>query len=504
MKKETYLSELISIVNQILSILNKIDDTSKISLINYTPNIYKSYSQVTLQKEKRINDFSNNSANYDFQEKESIFRKVGKGLNIFNHVLGSVSDELHDHKTEQAIERLNDSYVQKIEIKQSIDKTKKALEFAKIDTKNYMAKLGVDTDINYSWLVSQMKVDKVIMKDGEYIELFDKYMELKSRYKQLKEDIFSIIQNKVKTFLKSYLVYFKDFAPNIKVNIDLDNALYNTTHLELYNDELPYKDDLVDTINTLNNEILIVENDLKFLHDSVHKYETIDINRYKNIIQNNHNNYDKYIQNIENIKFEKIRKYCEKLSKENQADDMQKYLGEKGRMYKALIYSTLEEFIENLNGETITLCDWGCSQGIASMLVLDYIKEKQLNIKVSDVILMDDEIKVLSRAMAQVEALAQDDMKISAIKSDDNTIYDKIKTTKNNTALHLFANDKMPIDFLEIELDIFDKDFVLCVSNENKEFINEVYENFKDFMDVRDLSTKDGKIGRFAKFERVF
>ncbi|MEA2019737.1 MAG: hypothetical protein U9N59_14955, partial [Campylobacterota bacterium] len=65
-------------------------------------------------------------------------------------------------------------------------------------------------------------------------------------------------------------------------------------------------------------------------------------------------------------------------------------------------------------------------------------------------------------------------------------------------------NDKMPIDFLEIELDIFDKDFVLCVSNENREFVNEVYENFKDFMDVQDLSIKDGKIGRFEKFERVF
>ena len=214
--------------------------------------------------------------------------------------------------------------------------------------------------------------------------------------------------------------------------------------------------------------------------------------------------YTNHIQNIENIKFERIRKYCENLSKENQADDMQKYLGEKGKMHKALIYSSLEVFIENLNGETIILCDWGSGQGIASMLVLDYIKEKQLDIKVSDVILVDDEIKVLSRAISQVEALAQDDIKIIALKSDDNNLFDKIKSTKNNTTLHLFANDKRAIDFLDIEHDIFDKDFVLCVSNEDQEFVDEVYENFKMFMDVQDLSIKDGKIGRFEKFERVF
>jgi len=38
--------------------------------------------------------------------------------------------------------------------------------------------------------------------------------------------------------------------------------------------------------------------------------------------------YAKHIHSIENIKFEKIRKYCENLSKANEADEMQKQLGE--------------------------------------------------------------------------------------------------------------------------------------------------------------------------------
>ena len=222
----------------------------------------------------------------------------------------------------------------------------------------------------------------------------------------------------------------------------------------------------------------------------------------KNIVHNESTAYSKHIQSIENIRFEKIRKYCENLSKANEADEMQKYLGENGKMYKAIIYDALERFIAQLNGEAITIIDWGCSQGIASMLVLDYIKEKQLYIKVSDVILIDEDTKALSRAMAQVEALAQEKLEIKAFESVENGFLDKIKS--NNTTLNLFANDRIHIDFLDIDYDIFKEAYFMCVSNENNSFVNEVYESFNDFIDVQDVSIRDDKIGRFERFERIF
>ena len=225
---------------------------------------------------------------------------------------------------------------------------------------------------------------------------------------------------------------------------------------------------------------------------------------FVNKISGENSEYSKYIQSIENIKFEKIRKYCENLSKDNSADEMQKYLALNGKMHKALIYSSLEVFIEKLNTETITIIDWGCDQGIASILVLDYIKEKQLDIKVSDVILIDKDKKILSRAITQIEALAQDTIKFTAIKSSDNNISDKIKSEKNNIILNLFANDKMPVDFLDIDFDISDENYFLCVSNENKEFVDEVYVNIKDFLNVQNLSILDGKVGKFKKYERIF
>ena len=42
------------------------------------------------------------------------------------------------------------------------------------------------------------------------------------------------------------------------------------------------------------------------------------------------------------------------------------------------------------------------------------------------------------------------------------------------------------------------------ISNENKKFVDEVYETINIFMDVQDVSKKDGKIGKFEKFERIF
>jgi len=214
--------------------------------------------------------------------------------------------------------------------------------------------------------------------------------------------------------------------------------------------------------------------------------------------------YAEHILSIENTNFEKIRRYCNNLVNENQADEMQKYLALNGKMHKALIYDALEQFIAQLNEATITLVDWGCDQGIASMLVLDYIREKQLDIKVPLAILIDSSRAKLSRAITQIEAVSHDEIKIIALKSDDEELLDTLKTDKNNITLNLFANDKMPIDSLDIDFNIFEKDYFMCVSNESKEFVEEVFQTFDDLMNLQELSVRDGKIGRFQRYERIF
>lgn len=308
----------------------------------------------------------------------------------------------------------------------------------------------------------------------------------------------------LKQKIEEYRQNIKDIEKEIEA-IKQDDTYHTIVKLndwDEYFDEL--KSDLEKEKERLEKEAReVLEGEKSIETTQAIKEEQLKKENRQTIIKEN-SQYTKHIQSIENIRFEKIRKYCENLSKSNQADNMQKYLAQNGKMYKALIYDALEVFISQLDGQTITVCDWGCGQGIVSMLVLDYIKEKQLDIKVSDVILIDDDTKALSRALAQVEALAQNDVKFILIKSDNNDIFDKIKSIKNNRILHIFANDNMPVDFLDIGYEILDKDFVLCVSNENQEFVDMVYENFKSFTSVQDVSIKDARIGRFEKFERIF
>ena len=297
-----------------------------------------------------------------------------------------------------------------------------------------------------------------------------------------------------KELLKEKIKEYKENIKNIKSEIDdikEDEAYTTIASLDDWDEYFK------EVENELKKEIKRLEDEAKEVSRKKKTEKTIIQKEYKTP-------YAKHILSIQNPNFERIRRYCNNLVNENKAGKMQEFLAQNGKMYKALLYDTLEQFLAKLEGEDITLVDWGCDQGIASMLVRDYIKEKQLNIKVSQVILIDSNKAKLSRAMTQIEAVAQDEIKIIALKSDDNKLSDTIKTCKNNTTLNLFANDKMPIDFLDIDYDIFEKDYFICVSNKNKEFVDEVYGNFNSFINVQDVSIRDGKIGRYHKYERIF
>jgi len=311
-----------------------------------------------------------------------------------------------------------------------------------------------------------------------------------------------LLKEKIKEY-KETLKHIEDEIAEIQED-DSYKTISNLEDWDAYFEEL--KNELKKEKERLEEE---AEEVLQKSEETTQKTKSIQIKQQKKvketIIQKEYKTpYAKHILSIENPNFEKIRRYCNNLVNENQAGKMQELLAQNGKMYKALIYDALEQFLVQLNGETITLIDWGCDQGIASMLVRDYIREKQLDIKVSQVILIDSNKAKLSRAMTQVEAVAQDEIKIIALKSDDNKLLDTIKIYKNDIALNLFANDKMPVDFLDIDYDIFEKDYFMCVSNESKEFVDEIYEDITSLINCHDLSIRDGKIGRFTKFERIF
>ena len=212
--------------------------------------------------------------------------------------------------------------------------------------------------------------------------------------------------------------------------------------------------------------------------------------------------YAKHLQSIQNPSFEKIRRYCNNLVNENEADAMQKYLAENGKMHKALMYDALEQFLERLNGETITLIDWGCGQGIGSMLVLDYIREKQLDIKIDKVFLIDVSLEILSRAMLHVDVLILNNAQVSAVNNDK--ILGTLEQISTETTLNLIVNDTMPVDALDIDFELLKNAYFMCLSNEDEEFVDKIYDDITLFSDCQDVSMRDDNIGKFQRFERIF
>jgi len=211
--------------------------------------------------------------------------------------------------------------------------------------------------------------------------------------------------------------------------------------------------------------------------------------------------YTKAIKSIELPNFEKIRRYCNNLANNNEADAMQEYLAKQGKMHKALIYDALEQFIEQLEQESIDIIEWGCGQGIATMLVLDYIREKQLDIEVNRVVLIDDDKKAVERAMAQVDVLKEENFEILPLDATNQDGF--INLNLQNVSLHLFANDTIDIDFSEVNF--YKESYFVCLSKENQDFVDSLYDEIDLYLDGSNIITdRRAKVGRFEKYEKIF
>jgi hypothetical protein len=179
-------------------------------------------------------------------------------------------------------------------------------------------------------------------------------------------------------------------------------------------------------------------------------------------------------------------------------------LAEDGKMHKAIIYDALEQFILQLNGENLTLVEWGCKQGIASMLVLDYIREKQLDIEVAKVILIDDDTKALSRAEIHTKIFVNDTIEIMKLNSKKDNFLKEFHNISSENILNIFANDKENVN-LELLSNIhFTNAYFMCVSNTNSVVIDKIKDKIGSINTIKAISYREGKIGRFTQFERIF
>ncbi len=265
----------------------------------------------------------------------------------------------------------------------------------------------------------------------------------------------------------------------------------------LVDDEL--KDILKDILNdNLKNIIIRIDS---YISDNKHSKIIFENDEYIDI-KIEQSDYSKKLNEIHNPSFERLRRVSDNFVEQGISNELNVDFVAKGKQYKALIYSALDEVMKAFNGETINLVDWECGQGIAAAIFVDYVREKQLNIKIANVYLIDDvDSTVLSRAMLHVDMLRQDNINIVATQSSQ---IDNLKHDIGTKTIYLCVNNNA-LQTLDLMKFNFETNCYVCLANHDENIVNSIYELFDSSHTIaKVISNRNGKIGRYKRYEKIF
>lgn len=251
-------------------------------------------------------------------------------------------------------------------------------------------------------------------------------------------------------------------------------------------------------------------------------------------IQKENSEYSKTLYNLPNADFTSIRniayKYIQSIGDpielynnlqrgEKIIDDerlLYKYLVSFGSKHKDKLYSSFEVIIENIKNEKFDIIDWGCGQGTATMLLLNYAKERNITLDIDNITLIEPSSLALSRAMLHIDVLKQKNYNVKAINSDLDCLNENnLETQSNNKTLHLFSN------ILDIESFILDNRFFkkvsqsfntnaifVCVSpyrsDKNNNRLDLFFNHFDENFNTELISSRDTDIGNTTRYEKIF
>lgn len=462
---------------EFLSLNQKLDSAN--AIVKSVIKIIKEYKEINnVPKFLNINSTKKTiSSEINLSKEVSYFQFTMDGINNFNNSIHELNNDMNNFNkilSHILIETKNSSDLQKNDENEksiSIFEERLFSEYKYLYSKYLNYTESIEIIYNRLYNLNGLVLNSIKLKKINDNVLIDEYIILEREY-------FYVIERLKTKILKTF---------------KLPNIISNNRELKL-------------EINKLKNEIQEID-DFNKNTESINFSTKID-NYYIKLDENmkiaHQNMYVNFLNVMELPNFEKIRRYSNNLLNDNRADDMQKYLSENGKMQKALIYDSLEQFIERFNGKNITIIDWGCNQGIASMLVIDYIKEKQLNINVDIVVLIDDEEKALSRAMIHLKTLKKDNLDLIIINSKNDKSIKQLNKIKNQITLNLFVNDKMPIDFSSINHEIFFKAYVMCLSNNNQKFVLDIFRKISLNLTIENIIERSDRIGKYKRFEKIF
>ena len=196
--------------------------------------------------------------------------------------------------------------------------------------------------------------------------------------------------------------------------------------------------------------------------------------------------------------------------------ELSQYIYSYGKMHRAKLYSAYDEIIEKeLSSKDINLIDWGAGQALASSLFIEYIKENNIKINISDILLIEPSEIALSRGMLHIDIVKERDYNIIPLNEEIGTLTeDDIKTSANKIDVHLFSNI---LDIEEFDIDILCEkiakscngiNYFIIVSpfiyKERNQRLEDFYNYFKNNHNTKLLSKRDSDIGSYKRDEFIF
>lgn len=122
-------------------------------------------------------------------------------------------------------------------------------------------------------------------------------------------------------------------------------------------------------------------------------------------------------------------------------NELMQYLCAYGKMHKEKIVSALDAIREPRNSfsRKITIIDWGCGQGLASICFLDYVRELGIVPNIEKVVLIEPSVPAINRANEHLHKYIGEDQILLVNKYINDVTNDEI-ATNSNLVLHFFSN----------------------------------------------------------------
>ena len=223
----------------------------------------------------------------------------------------------------------------------------------------------------------------------------------------------------------------------------------------------------------------------------------------------------KYIQSIG----DKQELYDRLIRGEAIIDDevlLYKYLASFGGKHKAKLYSAYDAIIDKLRHEKFNIVDWACGQGMATIVLLNYARERNIELNIENITLIEPSSLALSRALLHVDVLKQKEYNICAINSDFDCLdAETLECSNGLKTLHLFSNI-LDVENFSLDTNFFKKvsqssdtaSIFVCVGpNRNDKLNNRLdlfFNYFDENFDTELIASRDTDINGTTRYEKIF